>query len=215
MFTGIIEETGRIEALRAGSQGGSVRISARSAPSDLHPGDSIAVSGVCLTVTSTGGTSFTCELSAETLRRTAFEHAREGAIVNLERALTVGSRLGGHFVLGHVDGTGKLLSSRPSGVGVEMAFSYPRELERYIVFKGSIAVDGISLTIASLEDTNFGVAVIPHTLENTNLKHMRPGDPVNLEVDILGKYFERYLRLGLLEGKGAKITPDYLKEQGY
>lgn len=215
MFTGIIEETGKIEVLRIGKQGAAIRISAKSIPSTLKTGDSIAVNGVCLTAAASDSCAFECDISAETLRRTSFESTREGAAVNLERPLAVGSRLGGHFVLGHVDGMGKLLFSKPSGAGVEMMFGFPRELDRYLVYKGSIAVDGISLTIASLEEASFSVAVIPHTLQNTNLMHLRIGDLVNLEVDILGKYFERFYQLGLLAGKGPKITVDYLKEQGY
>jgi len=215
MFTGIIEETGNIEALRIGKQGAEIRIAAKSIPSTLKTGDSISVNGVCLTAVASDSSLFECDISAETLQRTSFERAREGTTVNLERPLAVGSRLGGHFVLGHVDGVGKLLSSQPSGAGVEMIFGFPRELDRYLVYKGSIAVDGISLTIASLEEASFSVAVIPHTLQNTNLMCLRVGDLVNLEVDILGKYLERFYQLGLLAGKGPKITLDYLKEQGY
>lgn len=215
MFTGIIEETGKIEALRMGIQGAAIKISAKSIPATLKKGDSIAVNGVCLTAITADESSFECELSAETLRRTCFERAREGSAVNIERPMLVGSRLGGHFVLGHVDGVGTMLFSKPSGAGLDMTFGFPPELERYLVFKGSIAVDGISLTIASLQEASFSVAVIPHTLQNTNLRHLRVGDPVNLEVDILGKYFERFCRLGLLEGKSPKITVDYLREQGY
>ncbi len=215
MFTGIIEETGSIEAIRARNQGMAVKIAAKTVPATLRIGDSIAVNGVCLTVVSAGDSAFECELSPETMRRTTFARAREGITVNLERPLAAGSPLGGHFVLGHVDGMGHMLSSIASGDGVEMTFSHPRELDRYLVFKGSIAVDGISLTIASLHETSFCVAVIPHTLRNTNLRHLRAGDAVNLEVDILGKYFERFHQLGLTESKSSKLSLDYLKEQGY
>ncbi|HYK87380.1 MAG TPA: riboflavin synthase [Acidobacteriota bacterium] len=216
MFTGIIEETGRIEALRSGNRGTAIRIAADSIPLTLTIGDSIAVNGVCLTTTAVGNITFECDLSPETQRRTSLSRAREGTLVNLERPLTVASRLGGHFVLGHVDGMGELLSSKPAGDGVELAFSFPRDLDRYLVFKGSIAVDGISLTIASLEETSFVVAVIPHTLQNTNLKTLRIGDHVNLEVDILGKYLERFCHLGLLEGRTTPgLSIEYLKEQGY
>ncbi len=215
MFTGIIEETGRIETLRAEVSGATLKISAMSTPARLKAGESIAVNGVCLTVVSAGDRWFQSELSAETIRRTSLGSAREGNIVNLERALTIGSSLGGHFVLGHVDGVGKLLRSQPSGAGLDLSFQFPPELDRYLVFKGSIAVDGISLTIASLLETSFSVAVIPYTLENTNLKYLRAGDRVNLEVDLLGKYFERFYQLGLLQDKTSRITADYLKEQGF
>lgn len=215
MFTGIIEEVGRIEAFQMGGRGASIRVGANCIPARLKAGDSVAVNGVCLTAIDANATSFVCELSDETLRRTALARAGEGTAVNLERPVMVGSRLGGHFVLGHADGVGKMLVSKPSATGVEMTFAFPRELDRYLVFKGSIAVDGISLTIASLEETYFSVAVIPHTLENTNLKCLRSGSPVNLEVDILGKYFERFFQLGLLENISSRITADYLKEQGF
>ena len=215
MFTGIIEETGRIDTLRTGIPGAMIEISAESTPARLKAGDSIAVNGVCLTVVSANDKMFRCELSAETICRTSFERVREGSIVNLERPLTIGSPLGGHFVLGHVDGVGRLLSARANGTGAEMSFRFPHELERYLVFKGSIAVDGISLTIASLSEDSFSVAVIPHSLQNTNLKNLRAGDPVNLEADLLGKYFERFYQLGLLEGRNSRISVDYLKEQGF
>jgi riboflavin synthase len=215
MFTGIIEKTGRIEALRASKQGAEMSIAAEAIASTLKTGDSISVNGVCLTVVKSNNRMFECDISAETLRRTTFECAREGTAVNLERPLAVGSRLGGHFVLGDVDGVGKLLFSKPAGAGEEMVFGYPPELERYLVYKGSIAVDGISLTIAALQEASFSVSVIPHTLQNTNLMHLEVGDLVNLEVDILGKYFERFYQLGLPAEKGPKITVDYLKQQGY
>ncbi len=215
MFTGIIEETGRIGAIRSGGRDVAIKIAARAVPASLRIGDSVAVNGVCLTVVAVDDSAFECELSPETMRRTSFARALEGTPVNLERPVLAGSPMGGHFVLGHVDGVGKLLSSVPSGGGVEMTFGFPRELDRYLVFKGSIAVDGISLTIALLEEASFRVAVIPHTLGNTNLKHLRPGDPVNLEVDILGKYFERFHHLGLLEKENPKLSVEYLKEQGY
>jgi riboflavin synthase len=215
MFTGIIEETGRIDMLRTESRGATMRIASASIPGSLKPGDSIAVNGVCLTVTAGDNASFQCELSPETMRRTSFEHAREGTLVNLERSLLLGARLGGHFVLGHVDAVGRLSYSQPSGAGAEVRFEFPKEIERYLVFKGSVAVDGISLTIASLEQECFSVAVIPHTLRNTNLHSLRSGDCVNLEVDILGKYFERFWSLGLAKDRSSRISLDYLKEQGF
>jgi riboflavin synthase len=129
----------------------------------------------------------------------------------------VGDRLGGHFVLGHVDGVGRLISKAPSGPGFVVTFGYPKELDRYLVYKGSIAINGISLTIASLEQTAFSVAVIPHTFEATNLRELNGGDPVNLEVDVLGRYFERFFQLGLLRREGASsgLTSDYLRNQGF
>ncbi|MBZ5498277.1 MAG: riboflavin synthase [Acidobacteriia bacterium] len=217
MFTGIIEEAGIIRSLRPGSAGATMLIEAQRIAPGLKSGDSVAVNGVCLTVVITRGGSFSCDLSAETLRRSSLEQAREGQLVNLERPLAVGDRLGGHIVQGHVDGVGRFITSVPSGEGMEMEFSFPPELERYLVNKGSVAVDGISLTVASLKKTAFVVAVIPHTFRVTNLRHLKPGDMVNLEVDILAKYFERFFQLGMTRDQVPKqeLTVDFLREQGY
>lgn len=217
MFTGIIEEIGLIQELRFVSQGAIVTVAAKAILSDLKIGDSIAVNGVCLTATHIGAGSFLCDISAETLQRSNFRQAKPGTKVNLERALLVGGRLGGHFVLGHVDGVGRLTSKTTSGTGFVMSFDFPRELDRYLVFKGSIAINGISLTIASLEQTSFSVAVIPHTLDSTNLRELISGEAVNLEVDVLGKYFERFFQLGLSpHDKGvSRINSEYLKSQGF
>jgi riboflavin synthase len=217
VFTGIIEEIGTIRELRFISEGATLTVAGKLILSDLKIGDSIAVNGVCLTATRVSSDSFLCDVSAETLQRSNFRQAKVGTKVNLERALLVGGRLGGHFVLGHVDGVGRLISKTPSGAGYTVAFNYPKELERYLVFKGSIAVNGISLTIASLEKTAFSVSVIPHTLESTNLREMMPGDTANLEVDVLGKYFERFFQLGLApQDTGvSRLTSEYLKSQGF
>jgi riboflavin synthase len=217
LFTGIIEEIGIIRDIRIVSEGAVLAVSGKTILSDLKIGDSISVNGVCLTATRIGSDSFLCDVSAETLQRSNIGQVKVGARVNLERALLVGGRLGGHFVLGHVDGVGRLISKVPSGSGFLVSFNFPRELEQYLVFKGSIGINGISLTIASLEKTAFSVAVIPHTLESTNLRDMTPGDSANLEVDILGKYFERFFQLGLApQEKGvSRMTSEYLKSQGF
>jgi riboflavin synthase len=217
VFTGIIEEIGLIQELRFVSEGAILAVSAREILSGIKIGDSISVNGVCLTATSFGSSSFLCDVSAETLQRSGFRQAKQGTRVNLERALAVGDRLGGHFVLGHVDGIGQMASRTVSGAGFVMTFSFPRELERYLVYKGSIAVNGISLTIASLKQTAFSVAVIPHTHQSTNLCDLGAGDTVNLEVDILGKYFDRFFQLGLTpdEKTGPGLTSEYLKSQGF
>jgi riboflavin synthase len=204
MFTGIVEELGEVRDLQVGDEGAALTIAAETVAAGLRAGDSVACNGVCLTVVETDGSSFRCDLSAETLSRTSFGTAHRGSAVNLERPLEAGGRIGGHFVLGHVDGVGRLLESRPSGEGRTLTFAFPRDLERYLVWKGSIAVDGISLTIAELAAESFSVAVIPHTLAVTNLRDLAPGDPVNLEVDILGKYFERFFRLGLTAAAPAE-----------
>jgi riboflavin synthase len=190
-------------------------VSAPEIASALKVGDSVAVNGVCLTAVHCTEDVFICDLSSETLARSSLGRAKEGTPVNLERALLVGSRMGGHFVQGHVDGVGILQFSVSRGQGNVMTFEFPRELERYLVNKGSIAVDGISLTIAGLTGSRFSVAVIPHTLQATNLGSLRAGDHVNLEVDILAKYFERFFQLGLMPDKSSKLSPEYLREQGF
>ncbi len=215
MFTGIVEATGLIRALRHTKAGAAMTVSAPGIAGDLKVGDSIAVNGVCLTTVRCAQDSFDCDLSPETLARTSFGRAREGAPVNLERPLAVGSRLGGHFVQGHVDGIGTIAAMTPAGDGAVMSIEFPLPLERYLVSKGSIAVDGVSLTVASITGNSFGVAVIPYTLQQTNLGRLRPGDLVNLEVDILAKYFERFFQLGLGQERSDKWNVEYLKEQGF
>jgi riboflavin synthase len=217
MFTGIIEERGTIAEWSAGREGAALAVRAPALAASLEPGDSIAVNGVCLTAVRADAASFACDLSSETLSRSTFAAARLGLDVNLERPLEVGGRVGGHFVLGHVDGVGTLEGRQPSGDGAVMRFRFPAELARYLVWKGSIAVDGISLTIAALEREAFSVAVIPHTLEVTTLGSIAPGDSVNLEVDVLGKYCERFFELGLVPDRpsASTLTLDYLREQGF
>jgi riboflavin synthase len=217
VFTGIIEEVGVIRELRLMSAGATITAAARVVPAGMKVGDSVSVNGVCLTATRVGTDFFQCDISAETLERSNFRQAKQGASINLERSLMIGDRLGGHFVQGHVDDVGRLIAKSASSAGFEMSFDFPRALERYLVYKGSIAVNGISLTIASLQKGSFSVSVIPHTLQSTNLNRLMIGDPVNLEVDILGKYFERFFQLGLVPDQtaGAKLTAEYLKSQGF
>ena len=217
MFTGIIEEIGTIREIRMGHEGGVLTVSAAEILNPLKIGDSVAINGVCLTATSVGDGYFTCDISAETLHLSSFVTARQGMRVNLERSLMLGGRLGGHIVQGHVDGVGRLMAKTPSGDGFVLSFNFPVALERYLVYKGSIAVNGVSLTIASLEKDSFSVAAIPLTLEATNLNLLRIGDPVNLEVDILGKYFERFFQLGISSngGKSGRLSAEYLQSQGF
>jgi riboflavin synthase len=215
LFTGIIEEVGRIREIRSAFPGSTLTIAAgRIAPS-LNVGDSVAVNGVCLTVTRRGDETFACDLSSETLERSSLGRAKQGMTVNLERPLTASARLGGHFVQGHVDAMGSLVSSRPSGEGRVVEFSYPPDIERYLVFKGSVAVDGISLTIASLKPKSFTVAVVPHTVQATTLGDLRVGSRVNLEVDILGKYVERFLQMGSARNEAPKLNWNLLGEESY
>jgi riboflavin synthase len=217
VFTGIIEEIGVVQELHFSQEGATITLSAATIAPHLKTGDSISVDGVCLTATRVGGDFFSCDISAETLRVSSFKNAKRGSRVNLERSMMLGGRLGGHFVQGHVDGVGRLITKKPSGEGHEMTFDFPQALERYLIYKGSIAVNGISLTIASLGKDSFSVAVIPHTYESTNLGQLKIGDAVNLEADMLGKYFERFFQLGLSPGEkpGTKLTAEYLKSQGF
>lgn len=187
MFTGIVETVGTATGLAG------LRLSIDSDLTGLVVGESIAVNGVCLTVTRPDGGSFVADLSEETLRRTSLGSLEPGAAVNLERAMPAGGRFGGHVVQGHVDGTGAVAEIRGLAGSVEMYFTLPPGLERYLVYKGSVTLEGVSLTVATLEPGRFSVALIPHTLQNTTFGTKLPGDPVNIEVDVLAKYVERLL----------------------
>lgn len=221
MFTGIIEELGKIERLERRAQGGCVTVVAKCVLEGTHCGDSIAVNGVCLTVTSLGSGRFMADLSEETLAKSTLGHKRAGAVVNLERALALGQRLGGHIVQGHSDGTGEFLSRQPIGDSVVMRIRFPQELGRYIALKGSIALDGVSLTVADLGLDWFEVAVIPATLEWTNLGQLQKGDAVNLETDVLAKYLERLMAAGQVKNpynaasEKKPLTVTRLQELGF
>jgi riboflavin synthase alpha subunit len=190
MFTGLIEATGRIERAEPGGGGLALRIAAPFA-GELQPGDSVAVSGVCLTVTAHDATGFDVAISPETVRVTTLGSMRAGRLVNLERPLRADARLGGHFVLGHVDGLGRILADRADGEFRWIDVSFPADLAPLLIPKGSVAVDGISLTVASLSADRFGVQIVPFTRAHTTLEAVRPGDSVNLEADVLGKYVVR------------------------
>jgi riboflavin synthase len=194
MFSGIVEETGRVLDLLPREGGARLEIRAERVLDGLATGGSIAVNGCCLTAVSVRPGGFACDLTAETVARTAFqERLRAGSPVNLERPLRADGRFDGHIVQGHVDGVGRILSLRRQGDAAELEVELPVPLARYVVEKGSVAVDGISLTVAALGASAFTVAVIPYTLAHTNLAEARPGERVNLEVDILAKYVERLL----------------------
>ncbi|MGE5850193.1 MAG: riboflavin synthase [Candidatus Methylomirabilota bacterium] len=195
MFTGIIEAIGTVQGFSRQGEGARVRIGAGALAEGLRLGDSVAVEGACLTVTALRGDGFSADLSVETLARTTLGRLRAGMRVNLERPLRLGDRLGGHLVSGHVDAVGQIVERTPQGDGEFMRIRFPRELEPLLVMKGSIAVDGISLTVAELSRDTFGVAIIPHTLEHTTLSDKRAGDAVNLEADLLGKHVARLLTL--------------------
>ncbi|TQS30966.1 riboflavin synthase [Microbispora sp. KK1-11] len=191
MFTGIVEELGEVVALEP--RGDSARLTVRGAvvTADAGHGDSIAVNGVCLTVADAEGDSFTADVMKETLDRSSLGALRPGSRVNLERAVRADQRLGGHIVQGHVDGTGEVLSREPGEHWEVVWLSLPANLARYVVEKGSIAVDGVSLTVAGVTDDSFSVSLIPTTLELTTLGRKQPGEPVNLEVDVIAKYVEK------------------------
>ena len=197
MFTGLIEEVGRVETSRPQDKGALISIRSERLWENLEIGDSVCVNGVCLTVVERRRRGFEADVSEESLSRSTLGHLKMGTQVNLERALTLSSPLGGHLVLGHVDGVGRVTAIENKGEGSVFFFNYPPELGIYMVDKGSIAVDGISLTISSLEEGRFSVAVIPHTLRETNLMGLKTGDGVNLETDIIGKYVYRFFEKGI------------------
>ncbi len=193
MFTGIIEELGRVRAVERRGEDARIVIEARTVTEGSRDGDSIAVNGVCLTALDVRGDSFAADVSKETLVRSTLGNLKEGSPVNLERAVTPATRLGGHIVQGHVDARGKFLGAEDHGASWTFRVAYPKEIARYLVFKGSVAVEGISLTIANLTDEYLEIAVIPKTWEVTNFSQLKPGDEVNLEVDVIAKYVERIL----------------------
>jgi riboflavin synthase len=194
MFTGIIEELGTVRDVEMRGQDARMVIEAQLVTEDVHDGDSIAVNGVCLTALEVNRTSFAADVSRETLNRSTLGSLRIGTRVNLERSVTPITRLGGHLVQGHVDARGQFVGAEAHGGSWTVRIAYPPEVARYLVFKGSVAVEGISLTIADLFDDHFEIAVIPKTWEVTNFSHLKPGDGVNLEVDVIAKYVERLLQ---------------------
>ena len=193
MFTGIIEELGTVQSIEERGENARIVIGAGIVTEGTNHGDSIAVNGVCLTALDVRPDSFAADVSRETLQRSTLGDLKPGTPVNLERAVTPATRLGGHMVQGHVDARGRLVSVEDHGESWTIRIGFPDEIARYLVFKGSVAVEGISLTIAALADDYFEVAIIPKTWEVTNLSHLKPGDSVNLEVDVIGKYVERLL----------------------
>jgi riboflavin synthase len=213
MFTGIIEFIGTVKALNRAGESGKLTVDIGPLAEDAKIGDSISVSGACLTITATSGGVAAFDVSGETLARTTLGALKTGDAVNLERAMRADSRLGGHFVQGHVDGIGKIKKISRGHNDWTFEFSAPEELRGQIVEKGSVAIDGISLTAASLTTDGFTVAVIPHTFENTTLGRKRAGDCVNIEADILGKYVRQFLQ-GAKKGE-SKITPDFLEKHGF
>lgn len=218
VFTGIIEEIGSIERIQMRNVSAQLAIQADKVLEGTKIGDSIAVNGVCLTVTGVHHSSFTADVMAETLRRSSLRDLGQGAKVNLERAMVADGRFGGHIVSGHIDGTGTLVSKLTEGNAIWVEIETPAALLRYIVEKGSIAIDGISLTVAGLTEHSFSVSLIPHTGEETTLLQKKTGDVVNLENDIVGKYVERFLLMPAEEeqsGAAHKIDMNFLAEHGF
>ncbi|MCC1497008.1 riboflavin synthase [Alcanivorax sp. 1008] len=218
MFTGIVEAKGEIVSLTP--KGGDVTLRIRTGVldlSDVQLGDSIAVNGVCLTAVTLPGDGFTADVSGETLRLTTLGNLRAGSIVNLEKALTPTTRLGGHLVSGHVDGLGEVVSMKPDARSIRFDIRAPDELAKYIAHKGSITVDGISLTVNSVEGAVFSLNIVPHTQKMTTIAEWQPGSKVNLEVDVIARYLERLLmgERAAQSGQSGGISMAFLAENGY
>lgn len=211
MFTGIIEEIGTVRRIEHGAKGARLTIQAKTVLEDTRIGDSIATNGVCLTVVSMTGDSFSADVMAESLRRSSLGTLQGGSPVNLERAMAANGRFGGHIVSGHIDGTGTIASQKREDNAVWVRIKTPAPLLRYIVEKGSIAIDGVSLTVAAVTDTDFSVSIIPHTGAQTILLGKKPGDPVNLECDVIGKYVEKLTA----PHKTGGISTNFLAENGF
>ena len=213
MFTGIIEETGKIKYIRSAGMSAEIAVQAKTVLEGTKIGDSIAVNGVCLTVTSLGADYFTADIMPETIRRSSLNGLGSGDRVNLERAMAADDRFGGHIVAGHVDDTGKIVSVSPEGNAVMVRIEAPPQILHLVVEKGSIAIDGISLTVAAVDGYSFTVGIIPHTGSETTLLSKKAGDVVNLETDIIGKYVEKLL--SPYDNSKGGITMEYLEEIGF
>lgn len=211
MFTGIIEEIGIVKNFSLSGKTALIVVECQKVLQDTKVGDSIAVNGVCQTVTSMTANTFSAQISSETLSVTTLSKLRTGERVNLERALTLSSRLGGHIVSGHVDGLAKIQNIQKMAEFYNLKFEVPSDLSKYIVKKGSVTINGISLTVADIVLNDFSVAIIPHTFENTNLSALKSGDFVNIEVDILAKYVEK----NLSTGNNGGVDVNFLKENGF
>jgi riboflavin synthase len=214
MFTGIIEEVGRVTDIGHENENRRLTVSSSNLVKELKKGDSIAVSGVCLTAVEITPKSFGADLAEETWNRTSFSRIKPGALVNLELPMRADGRFGGHIVQGHVDGTGKFvaLDEIPGADNYWLRIEIPPDLARYVIFKGSLSIEGISLTVAKVEGTEVTVAIIPHTTEMTNLKSLKPGDPLNLEVDMIAKYVEKMMRG---DSTNSSINVERLVREGF
>jgi riboflavin synthase len=214
MFTGIIEEVGKVVTIQQRGENRRITVEAKSTPLQLGTGESVAVSGVCLTALDIKPTSFSADLAPETWERTSFSRIHEDALVNLELSMKADGRFGGHIVQGHVDGVGRLIELERIAASENwwLHIELPSEIEKYTVFKGSISIEGISLTVAKLEGSRCTIAIIPHTVEMTNLGSLKLGDPVNLEADLIAKYVEKMMQRGTAE---SSLTIEELVQQGF
>ena len=213
MFTGIIEEVGRISRMEQRGENRRIIVAAERTPKELKTGDSVSVSGVCLTALDIKTGTFCADLAPETWARTSFSRIHDGALVNLELPMKSDGRFGGHIVQGHVDGVGKLIAFDRIAASENwwLTIELPQEIEKYTVYKGSICIEGISLTVAKLEGNRCTVAIIPHTVEMTNLHSLKTGDPVNLEADLIAKYVEKMMK----SGSSSSLTIEDLVQQGF
>ncbi|MGA7694514.1 MAG: riboflavin synthase [Candidatus Sulfotelmatobacter sp.] len=214
MFTGIVEEVGRVTRIEQRGENRRITITATNTPKELKTGNSVAVSGVCLTALNIKPDSFCADLAPETWGLTSFSRINEGALVNLELPMKADGRFGGHIVQGHVDGVGKLIALEriADSENFWLRIELPREVEKYTVYKGSICIEGISLTVAKIEGKRCTIAIIPHTVEMTNLNSLKPGDPVNLEADLIAKYVEKMMTS---EPAVSSLTVEELVRQGF
>ena len=215
MFTGIVEEKGKIKAIRKGTASSRLTIEGNIIFSDLKLGDSVAINGVCLTASEISGNTFTADVMHETLKRSSLGSLSIGSLVNMERAMSAEGRFGGHIVSGHIDGTGVIRSMKKDDNAVWITINTNAEILRLIVEKGSITIDGISLTVTEVTQSSFSVSVIPHTAISTTLLDKGIGDTVNLENDVIGKYVERLLGKKDIESKESKITRNFLINNGF
>lgn len=215
MFTGIVEEIGTVEEIKRGQHSAVLKIRAAKVLEDAKIGDSIAVNGICLTVTTLLSNAFTADVMHETLNRSSLAGLKHGSAVNLERAMQANGRFGGHIVAGHVDGVGKITEIRRDDTAIWYTIAAKPEILRYVVEKGSITIDGISLTVARVSAGQFAISAIPHTVSQTVLKERKEGDIVNLETDIIGKYIEKLMQPAAAPQKTSGITKEFLTQYGF
>lgn len=215
MFTGIVEEIGTLKSVKNKTEALEVNLSAKEILTDVKLGDSISVNGVCLTVTNFSEQTVSFDVMPETYRATNIHELQQGDPVNLERAMAAGGRFGGHLVSGHIDGTGKIVSKKPESNAVYYEIELPDELIQYFVYKGSIAVDGTSLTVFGVDDSKVTISLIPHTMEHTVLGAKRPGDSVNIECDMIGKYVAHFLSGQNKEEPKSRLSKQFLSDNGF